>query len=102
MTSQQRPKQMTIRLTQAEYADIADKAGEIGITITEWMRNSALERRMPRRDMDTKAVIRELNKIGVNLNQAVKLMHQTGDTRGAKIERTMARLEKALLKIAED
>lgn len=76
-----------VRVSPAEYAALREKAAALGLTPAQWLRAAALARRLPpppaaRVNLDT---YRELARIGVNLNQAVRELH-AGDGAGLSRE----------------
>ncbi|QHS56814.1 plasmid mobilization relaxosome protein MobC [Mucilaginibacter sp. 14171R-50] len=69
--------QVNIRLTEAEHDRVNAYAEAAGITPANWIRQKVFTGKFPaiRVSPLNAAVYRELHKIGVNLNQAVKAMH---------------------------
>ena len=76
--SLRRSRQINTRFTESEVQTLAGYAAAARLTIPEYLRRRGLRRRTP-----ATAVVelppelrRELNKIGVNLNQLTRLAHQ--------------------------
>ena len=69
--------QVNIRLTEAEHNRVNTYAEAAGITPANWIRQKVFTGKFPQIKVSPldAAVYRELHKIGVNLNQAVKAMH---------------------------
>lgn len=70
--------QVNIRLTAGEYAKVMNYTEASGITSANWIRQKVFTGKFPLIKLSPidAAVYRELNRIGVNLNQLVKLMHE--------------------------
>nr|WP_262918376.1 hypothetical protein [Mucilaginibacter straminoryzae] len=69
--------QVNIRLTEAENERVNAYAEAAGITPANWIRQKVFTGKFPAIKVSPldAAVYRELHKIGVNLNQAIKAMH---------------------------
>jgi len=67
-----REHQAKVRLFEAELSAIADKAEEVGLTVSEFIRIAALNRPAPRRDLDSKRVVAALSQVGGLLNQLAR------------------------------
>ena len=75
--AERRTRQINVRVTEAEAAALAEQAGRARLTVAAYLRRRGLrrpvraapERRLAAEDR------RELNRIGVNLNQMTRLMH---------------------------
>jgi hypothetical protein len=67
-----RPKQVNVRLSEAEHADIAQKAEAAGVTLSEFVRLAALGRQMPVRGIDSKRVVSAISHVGGLLNQLAR------------------------------
>lgn len=65
---------MPIRLTKAEAERIHEKAGAMNMSVSEYVRRAALGRKI-KDYTDLRRLIREVNYIGHNINQAVKIMN---------------------------
>ena len=63
-----------MRMSEEELATIRNKAAEAGAKPTDYVRRAALEKHLVHKY--DQAAVRQLKRIGVNLNQAVMLMHQ--------------------------
>ena len=71
-----RTTQIQIRLTPREKARIEHEAGEAGLSASDYLRRRALDRPVEARvDADARALLRRL---GVNLNQLVRVAHRAG------------------------
>ena len=83
-----RGRPVGIRLTPAEGTAIRTAAEQAGVSPAAFMRRAALDRAAdpaplaapPDPDPSAALVRRELRRIGANLNQALKVVHTTGDT----------------------
>lgn len=85
MKSAKRTKEIKIRLTEQEHQDLLQrKKGELAV----WIRTTCLEQDIPEpkkvKTADSK-LLRQLVKIGGNLNQIAK--HTNTDALGGKIDR---------------
>ena len=67
-----------VRVTDAEYAALREKAEALHITPAQWLRDAALKRRLP--SLPAPAINIEeygkLARLSANLNQLVKLAHE--------------------------
>ncbi|QXV65570.1 plasmid mobilization relaxosome protein MobC [Mucilaginibacter sp. 21P] len=75
---EKRKVQVNIRLTDPEHEKLKSYAEGTGITPANWIRQKVFAGRFPvmKTSPLNAAFYRELQRIGVNLNQAVKQMHQ--------------------------
>ena len=74
---QRRTRQINVRVTEAEAAALAEQAGRARLTVAAYLRRRGLRRRVRAVTERRLAAAdrRELNRIGVNLNQMTRLMH---------------------------
>lgn len=74
---EKRKIQVNIRLTEAEDRKVNFYAQSAGLTPANWIRQKVFTGRFPAVKISPidAALYRELHKIGVNLNQAVKQLH---------------------------
>jgi len=63
-----------MRLSESDRQYIREKSAAAGLTMSAYVRRAALERDVIHRY--DQAAARQLKRIGVNLNQAVTLMHR--------------------------
>lgn len=67
-----------VRVTDAEYAALREKAEALHITPAQWLRDAALKRRLP--SLPAPAINIEeygkLARLSANLNQLVRLAHE--------------------------
>ena len=102
--SLRRTRQINARFTEAEAEALAASADAARLTVPEYLRRRGLRRRTPViAAPELPPEIRfELNKIGVNLNQLVRLAHQGryrprgGRAVVERMERMAAWIEEAL------
>ncbi|MFY7835945.1 MAG: MobC family plasmid mobilization relaxosome protein [Novosphingobium sp.] len=95
--SKARPHQINFRVSPEEFAVLAAKAAMAGVTVTEFVRLTALERRMPVHDPQAKEALRELSRIGGNINQIAKVANTTGAIAG--IDAALIELRAAVARI---
>ena len=76
--SLRRTRQINTRFTETEALTLAAYASAARLTVPEYLRRRGLRRPAPVRATPElpPELRRELNKIGVNLNQIVRLAHQ--------------------------
>ena len=76
--AQRRDRQINIRVTAAEARTLAAYAEAARLTVAAYLRRRGLRRPAPAAAAPTlpPELRAELNKIGVNLNQIVRLAHQ--------------------------
>lgn len=74
--------QVNVRLTIAEYDDIAAEAAKANLSVSDFLRRAALNQRVvvPKTLADA-ALIKELNAIGNNLNQISRAANRGQDER---------------------
>ncbi|MBE9586965.1 plasmid mobilization relaxosome protein MobC [Mucilaginibacter sp. JRF] len=74
---EKRKVQVNIRLTEAEHNKVLSFAEAAGLTPANWIRFKVFTGRFPVMKISplNAAFYRELQRIGVNLNQAVKHLH---------------------------
>lgn len=80
-TDKQRQHRLpSIRVTAEELADITSRFNQAGLTASEYLRRAALSARLtlPKTARADPALIAELNRIGVNLNQIARAVNSTG------------------------
>lgn len=69
---------LRLRVNATELAAIQEKANEMHMPVSRWLRHAALSRQLPARPVP--AVNRDayaaLGKIGTNINQLTRLAHQ--------------------------
>lgn len=78
---ERRTERHNVRFTAAELAYIQDQAEAVGLDVTEYLRRRALRYEVPsvsRRAVDP-ALVSELNRIGVNVNQLARAVHAGRD-----------------------
>lgn len=93
--------QINIRVTLAEHDYYAGEATKVALSVSEYLRRAGLNMRItaPRGMADT-ALIRELNAIGVNINQLARAANRGQDERdywrgiGAKLSFTLSEVLK--------
>ena len=72
---------VTVRLNDGEHEELRRQAGKARLRVPEFIRQRVLERRLQigsPRQLGV-AEFRELNRIGVNLNQIARALNQRGD-----------------------
>jgi hypothetical protein len=90
--SEKQSKKIMLRLTPAEYATICQKSEVGGLGLAEYCRRSALSRRIePKANQEA---VRQLSRIGVNINQIAKHYNQ-----GSVAETSLRELVKQLREI---
>lgn len=85
-----------IRLTAAERAELDAKAAAAGVTLSRLVRAAALRYRLPQAPV-TVAMVRELQAIGINLNQIARQLNTTGELADHAALRDATALLKATL-----
>ncbi len=73
----QRTRKMTFRLNEKEYEQIKEKVEESGISQQQFLLKTALEKEIIH-IKEFQALIFQLKKIGVNINQIAKHCNETG------------------------
>ena len=68
-----------VRVTAAELAFVQEQAARAGLSLSEYCRRLVLRRKVsPRRSEADEALLLELNRIGVNLNQIAHRLNAGG------------------------
>ena len=69
---------LRLRVNAAELAVIQEKANEMHLPVSGWLRHAALSRQLPQRPVPAvnRETYAELGRIGSNINQMVKQAHQ--------------------------
>lgn len=93
--------QVNIRLTQSESERVCGLAEASALTPANWIRQKVFTGRFPEVKVSpmTAAVYRELHRIGVNLNQAVKQMNAGKQINITGILAELAREQRHILKL---
>jgi mobilization protein NikA len=75
-----------VHATQTERSELAEEAARRGVSLSNFAHDLMFRRFAEagtvagtRRDPEGKAVLRELNALGINLNQLMRHGHQTGE-----------------------
>lgn len=99
-TPARRSAWIKLRVTPEEKKVIAAKAAAQGLTVTDFLRQRALDYRLRQTALE-KERIRQIARIGANLNQLARWANTwKGRAEAVEILTTLASLERALL--AED
>lgn len=101
MTTEKRLKEIKIRVTEREYQSLL--ARKTKTRLAEWLRELALDQ-APKTQSRTvnPAILYELNRIGVNLNQITRLCHnQKPNIDLVSIATSLKNIEKNLNMIRE-
>lgn len=74
----------SVRFTPEEWAQVEAWAAEASVSPSRYVREATLKRRPQAKPRGVRAeAVRELNRVGVNLNQLVRLVHRAGAQKGA-------------------
>lgn len=69
----------SVRFTPEEWAQVEAWAAEASVSPSRYVREATLQRRPQAKPRGVRAeAVRELNRVGVNLNQLVRLVHRAG------------------------
>lgn len=101
--SELRTQSVRFYVRPAEYLRIQHAAATAGMSASDYARTLVLKKPLPAAAAIpglNHTLIRELNRIGVNLNQAVKRFHQT-DTVPPELPRAAAAVDTLLRKFLE-
>lgn len=99
--NEQRAVQNKQRYTQAEMDYIALMAERAGLTVSDFIRRAALKVSIqPPRPSEERDALRELSRIGVNLNQIARALNRGRET-PLYIEDAILKLTHTLDKVAE-
>ena len=98
--SERRDRRMNLRFTDAEIEQLFLEADKAGLAPYEYARRLALRHRVTpiTSNRIDPALINELNRIGVNLNQLTKFTHLGKDTNG-HVERALGDLRHILAEV---
>jgi len=75
---EKRDEQLKIRLTAAEIEELRSAAFQTGISVSDYARRRMLGARLPVKTVTRSdpALVSELNRIGVNINQLARAHHR--------------------------
>lgn len=75
-----RAARIAFRVTMTERAQIEAAAAASGVTVSDYARALVMTARPPRppRDKTSAAILSELNRAGVNLNQIARILNRGG------------------------
>ena len=79
---------VTVRLNDGEHEELRRQAGKARLRVPEFIRQRVLERRLQigsPRQLGV-AEFRELNRIGVNLNQIARALNQRSDAAAPRLD----------------
>ena len=88
-------RRLALRLTEAEKSTLRARASEAGVTLSKYVRSATLGLQL--RHRYDQLANRQLHRIGVLLNQAVRHMHQ-----GHFSEETRAAFERSLKALRQE
>lgn len=95
---------LATRYTAADYEEIARKAARAGVRPSTFQRQATLDKRVTHsrksEDANLVALVRELNAIGINLNQLMPLAHTTRQ-RPSQLPDTLKAVNELTLRIIE-
>ena len=98
-----RTRQINVRVTEAEAEALAEQAGRARLTVAAYLRRRGLRRRV--RAVTERRLAaedrRELNRIGVNLNQITRLMH-SGRVVSPELRATVERVAQLVETLLDD
>lgn len=100
---ERRTRTISIRLTESEAVALAEQASAARLTVAAYLRRRGLRRRL--RTVQERRLgayeRRELNRIGVNLNQLVRLMH-SGRVVSPQLRETVERVAQLVEGVLDD
>ena len=95
--AEQRGTRLTTRVTQAELAHVERQASAVGLTAAEFLRRLALGATVaPRRPRSDDALLVELNRLGVNINQLARAANSGMPPASADLRAALAQLRGTL------
>ena len=77
MRTHTRPRQVNVGLSNEEHEAITAKAAAAGVSVSEFVSDSALGRPSRRRDLATREIVAALNRVGSLLNQLARAANMT-------------------------
>ena len=90
-----------IRLTEAELANLHLQADRAGLSVTELVRQRVTSGKVtPKRGLADAALLSELNRIGVNLNQIAHVLNRGGDRDPHHLDHVLGKLALTLEDVA--
>ena len=91
---ERRTRTIGVRVTEAQAAELAERAQATRLSMAAYMRCRALGQpvRMARERRLGAAELRELNRIGVNLNQMARVLNSGGATAPAETREVVERV----------
>lgn len=98
-----REKQVIVRLTQEEYNKLVTKSENVGLTISEFLRiyiNGFEPREKP--PIEFYEAIKQIRKIGNNINQIARLANATGVLDELTCKRQFDKLNEIILEMKRE
>lgn len=97
-----REKRVHVLFTEAEFSYAQQAAEAAGVTVSAYLRSTALGQRPKAKPARVASeLVRELNRIGVNLNQFLRMFHRGRNPHDADIRFCLQELQDTLAKVAE-
>lgn len=93
---------LRFRCTLSEKNSIQKKSSQVGLSLSDYMRQMALDGHIKvRKSKHDFELVYELKKLGVNINQQTKKLNATGIL-PIELKRVLPKLEKLLDQLLED
>ena len=97
-----RDKEFKLRLTENEYSHLALQAKKAGLTRGQFLRNVVMGIQLRARPPDTYyQLLKEINAIGVNINQIAHIANAEQTISKEKIDYLIKLLEEIMNKVCE-
>ena len=97
-----RVKRVHVLLTDAEFLEVRTLAEAAGLTVSAYLRSTALGHRpKPKPSRVASELVRELNRIGVNLNQFLRMFHRERTPHDDDIRFCLKELQTVLHKVTK-
>ena len=101
-TENRREKRVHVLFTETEFSEVQALADGAGMTVSAYLRNTTLgQRPKPKPSRIASELVRELNRIGVNLNQFLRMFHRDKNPHDADIRYCLNELKLALQEVTK-
>lgn len=101
-TENRREKRVHVLFTDVEFSEVQTLADAAGMTVSAYLRNTTLgQRPKPKPSRIASELVRELNRIGVNLNQFLRMFHRERTPHDDDIRFCLKELQTALRQVTE-
>lgn len=101
--AQKRPHRISVRLSDDELLHLRERANQAGSSTSNYLRKVALSGKVVvRQKTDNGAVVRQLLRIGNNLNQLTRMAHIHGNPHREKLQQVLSDVQTVVMGFIDD